>query len=518
MLCLLQLLALGAPALRAQDVILGVIPAGVRPVAVSINPVTGQAFVLNKGSQDISVIDIQTRTTVMKYKIGGVPEAIAVNPKTNSIVVVSSTGSVSIIDHAQSRIAATIPVGKTPSRVAIDVEKNAALVTDFSGSKLAVIDLSERKVSETISLRSGPVGVVVLEGKRRALVAAQYDMELLQIDLDRLSVEDKYLVGRYISELGANQVTGLVVVGNPSSNGIISIYDPKINSILSTLPVGDGPLSIAVYAKKNMALISEFNSGTVALVDLGLYRVIQRIPVAKGPLGIAIHPDTGVAIVVNNLADSATFIDIERVLAPPPPPPPSPSSTTPPSLPPPTPKEPEGIFVLLEDPSGKVGQIGVANSGGAQVLTGAGAATEVANATTAPATPFIMDREQIGRIFGEVLAAQPQSPVHYTLYFDLNSARLTSESRRLISEIVRLIRERNSNDISVIGHCDALGNREYNNKLSLMRAQAVGKSIIAEGIDPSALDIASHGQDNPLISIAAGKPAPRNRRVEITVR
>ena len=39
-----------------------------------------------------------------------------------------------------------------------------------------------------------------------------------------------------------------------------------------------------------------------------------------------------------------------------------------------------------------------------------------------------------------------------------------------------------------------------------------------QGVDPSTLDISSHGKDNPLVPTGDQVSEPRNRRVEITVR
>jgi outer membrane protein OmpA-like peptidoglycan-associated protein len=193
-----------------------------------------------------------------------------------------------------------------------------------------------------------------------------------------------------------------------------------------------------------------------------------------------------------------------------PPPPPQPAA--------PAAKEPDNVFVLLPDPDGHVGRLLVSNSRGSQELNQARAATEVAGPDQAPSAPFEMDQSQITRIFGEALAAQPTLPAHYILYFDSNSTQLTAESRRLIPEVIRTIRERHSNDVSVVGHSDTTGNREYNYRLSLMRAQAVRQLILDAGIDPSSLEVTSHGKDNPLIPTGDGVAEPRNRRVEITVR
>ena len=176
------------------------------------------------------------------------------------------------------------------------------------------------------------------------------------------------------------------------------------------------------------------------------------------------------------------------------------------------------MVVLLPDPDGHVGRIIISNPQGSRELTQTGAATEIAGANRAPSAPFQMDQTQLTRIFGEALAAQPSPPAHYILYFDSNSTPLTAESRRSIPEVIRTIRERNSNDVSVVGHSDTTGNREYNFRLSLMRATAVSQLLVEAGIDPSSLEVTSHGKDNPLVPTGDNVAEPRNRRVEITVR
>jgi len=63
-----------------------------------------------------------------------------------------------------------------------------------------------------------------------------------------------------------------------------------------------------------------------------------------------------------------------------------------------------------------------------------------------------------------------------------------------------------------------VGKKGYNYSLSMNRARAVASILAGEGIDPSVLEITSHGKDNPLVPTGDQVPEPRNRRVEITVR
>jgi DNA-binding beta-propeller fold protein YncE len=305
---------IGLTSLGAREGILAVTRVGRSPVAVTIDPAANEAFVVNKGSQEVTVLDLQTHEIKIRYAVGPLPEAIAFNPQTRTIVVTSPTGKVTTINRASGSISDTLSVGKAPARVAIDVEKNAALVTDFDGASLHVVDLATQKVTATIGLKNGALGIALLMDKRRAVVACQYDMELLQVNLDSNAVDKEFLVGRYVSEVAVNPATGRVVFVDPSSNGILAVYLPDENLVASTLPIGPGPQSVAVYAKRNVALVSEFNGNRVLLVDLEKNILIRTIRVAKGPMGLAIHPETGIAVVANRLADSVTFLDLEAIL------------------------------------------------------------------------------------------------------------------------------------------------------------------------------------------------------------
>ena len=189
-----------------------------------------------------------------------------------------------------------------------------------------------------------------------------------------------------------------------------------------------------------------------------------------------------------------------------------------PAPPAPAVEEAKNVFVLLADPDNRVGKITITNTAGAQELSQAGAATRVASGLSAPSSPFQMDQQEVARIFGDALAAQPSPPEHFILYFETNSTQLTAESRQLIAQIVRVIRERNSNDLSVVGHTDTTGDRVINDRLSMARAQAVGRLLVEAGVDPSALETTAHGKDNPLVPTGDGVAEPRNRRVEISVR
>jgi outer membrane protein OmpA-like peptidoglycan-associated protein len=185
--------------------------------------------------------------------------------------------------------------------------------------------------------------------------------------------------------------------------------------------------------------------------------------------------------------------------------------------PPPTAVRTPDTIVLLPDAQGKTGAIVVSGAGGARVLSETRQAVTVGEAT-GPGQPFILPPKDVAALAGPALAALPPPPIRFILYFQHGTDELTKESRASFPEMVQAIRKRAPVDISVVGHTDTVGDRPYNYRLSLKRAQAVAALLTAEGIDPSILEIASHGKDNPLVPTGDQVPEPRNRRVEVTVR
>jgi outer membrane protein OmpA-like peptidoglycan-associated protein len=184
----------------------------------------------------------------------------------------------------------------------------------------------------------------------------------------------------------------------------------------------------------------------------------------------------------------------------------------------PAPAAPRSTVVLLPDADGKVGRVIVSTHAGSRSLERAGEATSVLDAGTAPTEPATMSAAEIEAAFGAALAAQPPPPRHFVLYFEQGSTELTEDSRGEFPAIVAAVRDYASADTSVVGHSDTFGDTRANLALSLRRALAVGALLAAEGIDPGALDITSHGEANLLVPTGDNVSEPRNRRVEVTVR
>lgn len=175
------------------------------------------------------------------------------------------------------------------------------------------------------------------------------------------------------------------------------------------------------------------------------------------------------------------------------------------------------LVALAPDPDGKIGRVSVENAAGSVTIESPYQATTIGDAKEQPAAPVPLGKEAVEKIFKEALSIQPERPIHYLLYFQEENT-LTSASIQLLPEIIAAIQERNANDISVVGHTDTLGTKEYNTALSNDRATAVKDLLVRQGAETNAIRTTSHGKENPLIPTGDNVYEPRNRRVEVVVR
>jgi outer membrane protein OmpA-like peptidoglycan-associated protein len=174
--------------------------------------------------------------------------------------------------------------------------------------------------------------------------------------------------------------------------------------------------------------------------------------------------------------------------------------------------------VLLEDADGSVGRIEVKSAAGSQSLQTARQETQVKDPEASPTPPRTLAPEEITRQYGEALAALPQPPETFRLYFEADTTVLTTKSTADLQSILSAIQRRKSVDVRISGHTDRVGSEAYNLRLSLERAEAIRDHLVEAGVDLATIRLYSHGFSLPLVPTADQVPEPRNRRVEVIVR
>lgn len=108
--------------------------------------------------------------------------------------------------------------------------------------------------------------------------------------------------------------------------------------------------------------------------------------------------------------------------------------------------------------------------------------------------------------------------VERVVYFDLDSYAVKPEYQSLVSANAKFLLANPSRRVSVEGHTDERGGREYNLALGQKRADAVKKALSVLGVPESQLESVSYGKEKPAAQGSDENAYAKNRRAEITYR
>jgi outer membrane protein OmpA-like peptidoglycan-associated protein len=117
-------------------------------------------------------------------------------------------------------------------------------------------------------------------------------------------------------------------------------------------------------------------------------------------------------------------------------------------------------------------------------------------------------------------AAVPASPVSrsYLVFFDWDKADLTDRARQIVAEAAANSTKVQYTKLEVNGYTDTSGTPQYNQGLSIRRAQSVAAELVKDGVPKSAISIQGFGETHLLVPTGAGVREPQNRRVEIIIK
>ena len=101
--------------------------------------------------------------------------------------------------------------------------------------------------------------------------------------------------------------------------------------------------------------------------------------------------------------------------------------------------------------------------------------------------------------------------------FDYNKASLTADAKSSLNDVIEIFRNYPDTDILIVGHTDSIGSQDYNQPLSLNRAQSVADYLINNGVSSSRIRTEGAGKLEPRYSNETAEGRAGNRRVEFAI-
>ena len=101
--------------------------------------------------------------------------------------------------------------------------------------------------------------------------------------------------------------------------------------------------------------------------------------------------------------------------------------------------------------------------------------------------------------------------------FDFDKSAVKPAGKVALDDLLLKLKGMNTEVVVTVGHTDSVGSNEYNQKLSLRRAEAVKAYLVSKGVEASRIYTEGKGETQPLADNATAEGRAKNRRVTVEV-
>jgi YVTN family beta-propeller protein len=281
---LLPILVALAYSVAPAQTLVTTIPVGSNPVAIALNSATGKVYVVNQGSNNVTVIDPTTNRTV-NVPVGAAPVALAVNSPANTIYVSNGdAGSVTIIDGATNRTA-TVITGNGAGAIAVNPVTNKIYVANGLANTVTVIDGSTQHTTN-IGVGRRPVAIAINSATNKIYVA-----DYAAVDVSAINGADNSVtripVGTAPQAIAVNETTNHIYVANYGSSSV-SVIDGVTNAS-TPVSVPATPFALAIDSVRNKIVVASVTVNQATILD-GATLATTTVDAGLNPFALDVDP------------------------------------------------------------------------------------------------------------------------------------------------------------------------------------------------------------------------------------
>lgn len=278
---------------------------GPHPIGVAVHTGTHEAFVTDIDDGTVSVIDPATRRVKHVTQVGAGPGDIAVNSAADEAYLVRGPGWLTVLSTQTYAVVANIAVGAAPNQVTYD-NYGYAYVTSFSASTLTIVNIRARSIVRTMPVGTSPTAVAVQPDTRTIYVSHYDSRDLWIIPTPHGELIQKIPFGGPLAAVTVNPRNDVIYLVERFHSRMVAL-DPTTYSLLWSVPVGSWVTDIQLdlsAGRAGRALIPDQTGASVALVNLQSHRVVRTVPVGNHATSVA--ADAGTGYVTNQSSQSVS--------------------------------------------------------------------------------------------------------------------------------------------------------------------------------------------------------------------
>ncbi len=332
------------------------------PIEMLLSPDGRRLYVVCESSNEVRVIELETRRLIGRISVGRFPRGIASSPDGRLLYVTNSwDDNVSVVDATAMKVVQTLPAGFEPTGVVVDRGGTTLYVANRLSSDISVIDLkSGREAKRLLAGRGASYLAASPDGKWIYCTHIYPDpgtfrtppnSEITVVDTGRqIVVERKRLrnvAGVFHVAMSRDGKLGVAAQLRPKNliplahvehgwafGDSLSLFGPDVGDVVQ-IPIDELdryyalPWGVAIAPDKAKLFLTTAGSESVTVIDVARLLhsvktrhkpfandlsasaayVIHRIPVGRNPRGALLSADGKQLYVANRLDDSISVID-----------------------------------------------------------------------------------------------------------------------------------------------------------------------------------------------------------------
>lgn len=283
------------------------------------------AYVANRGSGDVSVIDTASNTVVGTIEVGVGPTGVAIDAEAARVYVLNSDErSVSVIDTATQTVTSTVPVCPRatllpPMGVALSGDGAQAYVgcgftAEINRIDTATFAVTPATIGQSYHFVQG-MAVDVAAGRVYAQLRDDFGggAHMLGIDAATLAIVS-------FTPMPTDFFTTLTMpLGLAASTSGLRVYVPHpISDVVRVFDASSGAVRTVALPSRSIAVVinqaatrayAALRDDSVAVIDTVTETLITTIPVGSVPWGLSFNADESALYVTNAGDDSVSVID-----------------------------------------------------------------------------------------------------------------------------------------------------------------------------------------------------------------
>ncbi|MDQ3222915.1 MAG: beta-propeller fold lactonase family protein, partial [Gemmatimonadota bacterium] len=265
--------------------------------AAEVMPASELAYVTNGDSQELTVIDTRTDSTVATIPVGTRPRGVRIAPDGRTVFVAlsgspkcpptmsdedceklatdKSKDGVAVVDVASRKVTRILPGGSDPETFDISQDGSTLFVSNEDAHTASIVDIASGKVRSTVEVGREPEGVRLQPDGSVVWITGETDHNLTLIDTNTGKVMQMIRVGKRPRDLAFNSDGSRAYVTS-GVDGTVWVVDPRSKKIIKVidLPKDSKPMGIVVSPDAKRVYVANGRGGTVSVIDAATNAVV----------------------------------------------------------------------------------------------------------------------------------------------------------------------------------------------------------------------------------------------------